>query len=258
MSKLCKRRTFLGISLFISSFLFTSCATVPKTSGPLEVYPRIPSTVLRQDIVHIVSPGETLWRIAKMYDVKMEDIARINNLKDPTNLEMGQRLIIPQAAPLRPVIPLYKTDKWRYIIIHHSATDAGNGLSLFDLHIKRGFQGTGYHFVIDNGTEGKLDGQIEATPRWVNQKDGAHCRASGMNYKGIGICLVGNFSKEKVSSKQLESLVYLVNILKRYYHIPLRNILGHGQVPGARTECPGKNFPWKEFYEALLKEERKK
>ncbi|MCM8791575.1 MAG: N-acetylmuramoyl-L-alanine amidase [Candidatus Omnitrophica bacterium] len=258
MFKLSKKTIFLEISIFLTSFLLTSCATVPKGVEPLEVYPKVSSPVLRQDVFHVVSPGETLWRISKMYDVDMQEIMRVNNIKNPTTLEMGQRLIIPQAAPLRPVIPLYKTDKWKYVIIHHSATDTGNGLSLFDLHMKRGFQGTGYHFVIDNGTEGKLDGQIEATPRWIKQRDGAHCRASGMNYKGIGVCLVGNFSKEKVSSKQLESLVYLVNILRRYYHIPLRNILGHGQVTGARTECPGKNFPWKEFYAALLKEERKK
>jgi LysM repeat protein len=250
-----KKRYFLWLFFCL---LLSSCVTAPKPSGPIEIYPKVSVPVLRQDIVHVVSPGETLWRISKMYDVKMEDIIRANNIKDPQSLERGQRLLIPNAAPLRPVIPLFPSAKWKYIIIHHSATDVGNGLSIFDLHIKRGFQGTGYHFVIDNGTEGKLDGQIEATPRWINQRDGAHCRASGMNYKGIGICLVGNFSKERVSQKQLESLVYLVNILRDYYHVPLKNILGHGQVPGARTECPGKNFPWSEFYSLLLKEEKKR
>jgi LysM repeat protein len=252
-----EKRYFLGLLFFC--LLLNSCVSIPRQpSGPFEVYPKIPSPVIRQDIFHTVSPGETLWRISKMYDVRMEDIIRANNLKSPQSLERGQVLLIPKAAPLRPVIPLFPSNKWKYIIIHHSATDIGNGLSIFDLHIRRGFQGTGYHFVIDNGTEGKLDGQIEATPRWINQSDGAHCRASGMNYKGIGICLVGNFSKERVSQKQLESLVYLVNILRNYYHIPLKNILGHGQVPGARTECPGKNFPWNEFYSLLLKEEKKR
>ncbi|MCM8799957.1 MAG: N-acetylmuramoyl-L-alanine amidase, partial [Candidatus Omnitrophica bacterium] len=181
----------------------------------------------------------------------MEDIMRANNINDPRNLEMGQKLFIPGAAPLRPVIPLYKTDKWKYIIIHHSATDKGNAISLFNLHIKRGFQGTGYHFIIDNGTEGKLDGQIEATPRWIKQDNGAHCRASGMNYKGIGICLVGDFTNQEPTPKQIDSLVYLVDILRRYYHIPLKNILGHGQVPGARTECPGRSFPWLKFFKRL-------
>ena len=58
---------------------------------------------------------------------------------------------------------------------------------------------------------------------------------------------VGNFSKERVSQKQTAALVYLVNILRKYYKIPKDHIMGHGQVPQARTECPGKYFPWKTF-----------
>ena len=72
-----------------------------------------------------------------------------------------------------------------------------------------------------------------------------------MNHQGIGICLVGNFSKERVSPRQLDSLVYLVNLLRKYYAIPSSNILGHGQVPGAATECPGLYFPWTEFRSKL-------
>ncbi|MDD5526939.1 MAG: N-acetylmuramoyl-L-alanine amidase, partial [Candidatus Omnitrophica bacterium] len=63
--------------------------------------------------------------------------------------------------------------------------------------------------------------------------------------------LVGNFSKESVSEEQMDSLVYLVNILRKYYSVPLKNILGHGQVSGARTECPGKYFPYNDFFSRL-------
>lgn len=77
--------------------------------------------------------------------------------------------------------------------------------------------------------------------------DGAHCKAGNMNSRGIGICLVGNFNIDNVSPKQMDSLVYLVNTLSRNYGIPAVNILGHGQVTGARTDCPGKKFPWREF-----------
>jgi LysM repeat protein len=207
--------------------------------------------VIRQDLYHSVGPSETLWRISKMYDVNMNDIMRANNLSDKEKLERGQRLLIPKAAPLRPVIALYKSDKWKYIIIHHSATDTGNANSLFDLHNRRGFDGLGYDFIIDNGTGGKQDGQIEVSGRWIKQIDGAHCLAGGMNHQGIGICLVGNFSKESVSRKQLDSLVYLVNMLRKYYNIPQSRIMGHGEVPGAATECPGTEFPWREFKSRL-------
>ena len=105
----------------------------------------------------------------------------------------------------------------------------------------------GYDFLIDNGTEGKQDGQIETSSRWIKQEDGAHCKADDMNCRGIGICLVGNFNKERVTQKQLDSLVYLVRILRNYYKIPVANILGHGQVSGAKTECPGKALPLAEL-----------
>ena len=109
----------------------------------------------------------------------------------------------------------------------------------------------GYHFVISNGTKGKQDGQIEVSPRWIKQQDGAHCKASNMNHKAIGICLVGNFNEGRVSPEQMDSLVHSVNIFRKYYKIPLKNIMGHGQVHGARTECPGKKFPWAEFMRRL-------
>ena len=127
------------------------------------------------------------------------------------------------------------------------------GMPSFDyIHSKkRRWKGLGYHFVIDNGSSGKQDGQIEISPRWLHQDNGAHCKANGMNYRGIGICLVGNFSEDRVTSRQMDSLVYLVNELKKYYRISNLHILGHGQVKGANTECPGTRFPWDEFRRRL-------
>jgi N-acetylmuramoyl-L-alanine amidase len=240
----------IGLALVLSS-----CATAPiQVAAPPApgVYPTPTGPLLRHDTFHTVAPGETLWRIGKMYDVKVEDIMRANSITKPKTLEMGQRLVIPRAAPIKPIVTLYRSSKWKYIIVHHSATDEGDALSLNSMHARRGFKGLGYHFVINNGSShGKIEGQIEASPRWIKQQAGAHCKASGMNHKGIGICLVGNFSKERVSPKQMDSLTYLVNTLKKYYRIPTSRILGHRQVPGARTECPGNYFPWSEFKSRL-------
>jgi N-acetylmuramoyl-L-alanine amidase len=234
-------------------FILTSCTTTPikPLSYPTkEISPPLPTPILRQDIFHTVAPGETLWRISKMYDVPIRDLSSANNLKTET-LKKGQRILIPNAAPIVPVIPLYPSNKWKYIVIHHSATDEGSSLYFDKYHQGKGWDGIGYHFVIDNGTKEKQDGQIEVSPRWIKQEDGSHCRVSNMNEKAIGICLVGNFNKEYVSSKQLDALVYLVNILRKYYKIPLKRIIGHNQVLGARTECPGKNFPWPRFKNRL-------
>ncbi len=250
-AKLNKKSFF---SLFLLVFL-VSCVQAPvrKTLPPSEraVYPEAPP-VQRQNVVHEVGPGETVWRIAKMYDIPAERLIRKNRIRNPERIEKGQILTVPGAAPIRPVINLYQTNKWRYIIIHHSGTDKGSALTFDRYHNLRGFtRGLGYHFVIDNGTKGKFDGQIEVSPRWLKQQDGAHCQASGMNTKGIGISLVGNFNYGGPTEKQMESLVYLVNRLRRYYNIPKSNIMGHGDVLGARTDCPGKNFPWSRFWSLL-------
>jgi N-acetyl-anhydromuramyl-L-alanine amidase AmpD len=187
-----------------------------------------------------------------MYDVSSKEILRENRLysKEPV-LAKGQRLLIPNAAPVMPVISLYPSRKWKYIIIHHSATDEGSSLSFDKAHISRGWHGVGYHFVIDNGSKGKDDGQIEVSPRWLKQENGSHCKAGSMNTKAIGICLVGDFSREAPTPRQMDALVYLVNRLRKYYGIPIGRIMGHGQVPGASTECPGTNFPWEELKSRL-------
>lgn len=246
-------KRYIWALLFILAVLLSSCATIPPPSErvSIEQFPA-EDPGYRKTITHEVGPGETAWRISKMYGVSIGDIAKANDLKDPTKLEMGQKLVIPNAATLRPLVPLYPSKKWRYIIIHHSATDFGSALALHKGHKRRGFiEGLGYHFLIDNGTLGKAEGQVEISPRWIKQQDGAHCKAAEMNYKAIGICLVGNFSKEVPTTKQLATLSHLVNTLRRYYNIPQKNIIGHGQVPGARTECPGRRFPWREFYRKL-------
>ena len=244
------KKLFHFLLLVAVACLLNSCARTPPIKKPPLPLPEEKSTV-RQDVVHTVGPGETFWRIAKMYDVPMATIMSINHIINPQDLKMGQQLKIPQAAQLKPIIPLFPSKKWQYIIIHHSATEEGNALAFHMSHRAKGWDSVGYDFVIDNGTGGKQDGQVEATPRWIKQLDGAHCKASEMNTKAIGICLVGNFNQEAVSKKQMDSLIYLVKTLKNQYQIHDSHIMGHGQVPQASTECPGTNFPWEKFWEKL-------
>jgi len=229
--------------------IFSSCARAPLP--PPEISK--PPMGTRSDITHTVGPGETCWRISQMYNVPIAAILRANDLTSSSVLKMGQKLLIPQATRPKPIVNLYPSSKWRYIIVHHSATGSGNALSVHNAHIHKGWdRGAGYHFVIDRGASNKRDGQIEMTPRWIKQQDGAHCKASGMNEKGIGVCLIGNFDKQHVTHRQFESLLELVNKLRRYYHIPIKNIIAHGHVEGAATQCPGKKFPWAKFQEELL------
>jgi hypothetical protein len=79
-----------------------------------------------------------------------------------------------------------------------------------------------------------------------------------MNQCGIGICLVGDFTHEQPTKAQMDSLILLVETLRNYYHIPLSRVIRHKDAPGARTECPGNSFPWREFKERLRKGEERR
>jgi N-acetylmuramoyl-L-alanine amidase len=206
---------------------------------------RVISLKTPKTFMHEVGPLETVWRLSKMYDVRIEDIYSANHLKPGQPIQIGQKLIIPNAKMIRYIVPLYPNPRWKFIIIHHTATDVGNACLINRCHYDRGFwHGLGYHFLIDNGTMGKGDGQIEIAPRWIKQQEGAHCKAGGMNEKGIGVALVGNFDQELPTPNQLQSLTYLLKVLTSYYKIPYSNIVGHRDVEGASTDCPGKRFPW--------------
>ncbi|PJC48232.1 MAG: hypothetical protein CO035_04560, partial [Candidatus Omnitrophica bacterium CG_4_9_14_0_2_um_filter_42_8] len=71
------------IGLFLALFL-PACARAPIKNLPTARHPVMPNTastnnmltpgIFRQDVVHEVGPGETVWRISKMYDIPMEDI----------------------------------------------------------------------------------------------------------------------------------------------------------------------------------------
>jgi N-acetyl-anhydromuramyl-L-alanine amidase AmpD len=134
--------------------------------------------------------------------------------------------------------------QWRYIVVHHSASPTGSAAEFDVEHRDRGWDGLGYHFVIDNG-HGGPDGRVEVGERWRVQKWGAHTGktpGNEYNYHGIGICLVGDFTHHMPTANQLASLRRLVSYLMAKYEIPAQNVVGHCDGPGTSTECPGRMF----------------
>jgi N-acetylmuramoyl-L-alanine amidase len=142
--------------------------------------------------------------------------------------------------------------QWQFIVIHHSATSVGSA-EMFDAsHRARGMvNGLAYDFVIDNGSEGMPDGFIETGSRWVKQMPGGHCRQESVNETGIGICLVGDFTKGPPTEKQMAALAVLVRGLQEQFHISDENLVGHGEIVGEFSKCPGDQFPWEELRHRL-------
>lgn len=148
-------------------------------------------------------------------------------------------------------IPPGAERRWRYIILHHSATDRGSAAEFDRLHRNNGWDELGYHFVIGNGTDSP-NGLIEVGSRWAKQKHGAHCKVAGhpeYNDVGIGVCLVGNFDHTRPTQAQIESCIRVVRFLQERYRIPRGRIYGHGQLKP--THCPGRYFPYDKIFSRL-------
>jgi hypothetical protein len=154
---------------------------------------------------------------------------------------------VPADIPGAWIPPAGRQRHWTAIVVHHSATPAGNA-AIFDQWHREGRQwdGIGYDFVIGNGTDSP-DGAVETTFRWTEQRAGAHTGGTPGNWaneEAVGICLVGDFNQDQPTAAQMKSLARLIRFLQQRYSIPRERIYGHGTTPGARaTDCPGNNFP---------------
>lgn len=126
-----------------------------------------------------------------------------------------------------------------FILIHHSLTKDGlleDFSAIKDYHIKvRKFVDIGYHWLIE-----RVGNKWVAIKGRDEDKIGAHCKENKMNYRSIGICVVGNFDKEEPPQEALEELTKLiVNIRKRHGKL----IIDPHTKYAPYKSCPGKLFP---------------
>jgi N-acetyl-anhydromuramyl-L-alanine amidase AmpD len=163
-----------------------------------------------------------------------------------TGVSEQLRSFVDDASANELIYPNKADRPWRYIVLHHSAASEGNYDQIDREHRKvLGFDGCGYHFVIGNGT-GSDDGQIEIAQRWINQKQGVHCRNArthDVDEYGIGICLVGDFDQQPPTPRQIAAAKALVAYLSQRYNIAQSRVTTHVQLAATPTVCPGKYFP---------------
>jgi LysM repeat protein len=195
-----------------------------------------------------VRKGDSLWSIARSRGISPEDLKKANDLSDTALIRVGQTLAIPPGdsgylARLCAVKRGVKARNWKYIVVHHSATSSGNAFRFDYFHrkVRHMERGMAYHFLIGNG-RGLGDGAIQPGSRWLLQQPGGHVRSEQMNEVAIGICLVGNFDKSPPTAKQMQSLTGLLRYLQGKYRVPRSRVIGHREVKGTHTKCPGKHL----------------
>lgn len=129
------------------------------------------------------------------------------------------------------------------IVVHCTATPPswhGGAKGVDQMHLKRGWSGIGYHFLI------KQDGTLEKG-RWYDYQ-GAH--AKGFNRNSIGIVYEGGLDrnmkavKHGINENQERTLKAFLGRMNELYGKDIE-ILGHRDLPKVNKACPC--FEVKEF-----------
>lgn len=133
------------------------------------------------------------------------------------------------------------------IIIHHSLSKDGEELNW--QAIGRWHRGEhpdspykmddiGYHYGVE-----LIDGKYEILVGRLMTTKGAHTK--GQNRNSLGICMVGNFDKQKPLKEQWDLTVALVASLCEILYITSRSVFGHTEF--ASKSCPGEMFNLNRF-----------
>jgi LysM repeat protein len=261
---LARRRTTLCLTLALCLAL-SGCARPPKRAVGPSAFAPPPVSMMTGDIgfYHTVERGQTLYRIAKTYSLDWKELAKVNRVSHPSQLEVGQRLFIPyRSAPetFQPALPgpmgsddirravgaRRSNSVWRTLTVHHSGTKKGNAALFGRDHTRRRMGGLFYHFVIGNGTDSP-DGALEVGFRWRKQ-----IKANRPN--DIQICLVGDFNQQYVTESQFSTLVLLMKMLREDYNVPIGSVRKHEDIKGKHTACPGKHFPFERLITELMRQ----
>jgi nucleoid-associated protein YgaU len=158
------------------------------------------------------------------------------------------------------------------IAIHHSATadwttgaPLGDARTFFDYHVKqRGWAHGGYNYVITGSGEIEyaLDEKIAAYHAGFADPDNSDGLEQGQYWNNhyLAICMAGWFSQSRTyrdsaghtqpipnnftspSAAQMDSLLALIQQLRRKYNLPVDNVRGHRELAGNATTCPGSNL----------------
>lgn len=136
----------------------------------------------------------------------------------------------------------------RWIILHCSA-GADNVVRDWDsvrMYHKaappkgRGWVDIGYHFGVE-----KVGYTYEVMRGRSPQAPGAHCQEEGMNFKSLGICMIGGdpwqgfCDKYPYPDEQKARTVELVAELCQEYSIPVDHVKAHRDFCRGKPYCPG-------------------
>lgn len=128
--------------------------------------------------------------------------------------------------------PLSKRKTTDVLILHHAAAKSCTADDVHRWHLSNGWAGIGYHYFV------RKDGTIYRG----RPEDTVGAHSYGANSHSIGVCFEGDYQVEaEMPAAQLAAGQALVADIKRRWGIT--KVIGHRDVAGSTTDCPGKYFP---------------
>lgn len=132
------------------------------------------------------------------------------------------------------------------LVLHHIAGRTATPEQIHREHVRRGWQGAGYHVYV------RKDGSAwELRPLWaVGSHAGSRLPAGrGNNTETVAVAVEGMYhsSGREAADKEMPAAQYnmLVGVIKYIMteYPSIEWIRGHREMPGVATVCPGEFFP---------------
>ena len=137
-----------------------------------------------------------------------------------------------------------KLIKIKNLVIHQSESLDSKILDWSGIrryHKSLGFDDIGYHYGIE-----LVNRRYEILVGRLMNVEGAHCRASGMNHKSLGIMLMGNFDDASPSVDLWNNAIDLTVSLCYVLNLSVSSVIGHREAGSSKT-CPGLKFDMDKF-----------
>lgn len=139
--------------------------------------------------------------------------------------------------------PNFGARRPNFVIIHHTADDTAED-SLRTLTNPK-FEVSSHYLI---GRDGALYYLVDELARAWHAGESYWGGTTDLNSASIGIELDNN-GKEPFAEPMIETLLVLLDDLKRRYKIPTANFLGHGDIIPGRKVDPSRFFPWQRLAE---------
>lgn len=124
-----------------------------------------------------------------------------------------------------------------FIALHHTeAPRLVTWASVAAYHVSKGWPGIAYHIGVRD-----VGGRCVVNLLNPPEVRSYHAHTVG-NDHGLAVCVAGQFDTDKPTAAELDALQRIVAVVRRWATWRRLLVIGHGQVPGNDTSCPGRHL----------------